>query len=242
MIRKGIRPRFRFGPGRDSDAAWRHEFPFKRPWPVIAVVAVLDVVFLFPAIATARQIGDFGGMDSLFDLVGVIFLSAWLLGWSLAPLALTAVLLVLLAGIFWLGVWWQLADSPLPRVQMIDERYYMEMALGYAELKDELPDLEDHDEVLAVDLRDRDADDVFTSIAYEKGSLFLYELELAVGREAFDRFLMNYFAEFAFRSISTEEFLDYVERTLVADHAESVSMERIGVPSRSSGAIFQKGH
>jgi len=98
MIRKGIRPRFRFGPGRDADAAWRREFPFKRPWPVIAIVAVLDVVFLFPAIATARQIGDFGGMDSLFDLVGVVFLSAWLLGWSLAPLGLTAALLVLLFG------------------------------------------------------------------------------------------------------------------------------------------------
>jgi leukotriene-A4 hydrolase len=108
-----------------------------------------------------------------------------------------------------------------------DERYTMEMALGYAELIDELPDLDDHDEALAVDLRDRDADDVFTSIAYEKGSLFLYELELAVGREAFDRFLVEYFNEFAFRSISTEEFLDYVERTLVADHAESVSMERV---------------
>jgi aminopeptidase N len=108
-----------------------------------------------------------------------------------------------------------------------DERYRMEMALGYAELVDELPDLEDHDEALALDLRDRDPDEVFTSIAYEKGSLFLYELELAVGREAFDRFLMNYFNEYAFQSISTEEFLDYLERTLVADHAESVSMERV---------------
>jgi Ca2+-binding EF-hand superfamily protein len=108
-----------------------------------------------------------------------------------------------------------------------DERYKMEMALGYAELMDELPDLEDRDEALAVDLRGRDPDDVFTSIAYEKGSLFLYELELAVGREAFDRFLMDYFNEFAFQSISTEEFLDYMERTLVADHPESVSMERV---------------
>ena len=108
-----------------------------------------------------------------------------------------------------------------------DERYHMEMVLGHAELIDELPDLDDADEALAVDLRDRDPDDVFTSIAYEKGSLFLYELELAVGREAFDRFLMNYFNEFAFRSISTEEFLDYIEHTLVAEHAESVSMERV---------------
>jgi aminopeptidase N len=108
-----------------------------------------------------------------------------------------------------------------------DERYYMEMALGYADLRDELPDLDEADEALAVDLRDRDPDEVFTSIAYEKGSLFLYELELAVGREAFDRFLVNYFGEFSFQSLSTEEFLEYLERTLVADHAESVSMDRI---------------
>ena len=108
-----------------------------------------------------------------------------------------------------------------------DERYRMEMALGYDELMDELPDLDDRDEALAVDLRDRDPDEVFTSIAYEKGSLFLYELELAVGREAFDRFLVDYFNEYAFQSISTEQFLDYLERTLVADHPESVSMGRV---------------
>ncbi len=108
-----------------------------------------------------------------------------------------------------------------------DERYYMELALGYDELKDELPDLEDRDEALAVDLRGRDPDDVFTSIAYEKGSLFLYELELAVGRGAFDRFLVNYFDEHAFQSVSTEAFLDYLERTLAAEHPESVSMERV---------------
>ncbi len=108
-----------------------------------------------------------------------------------------------------------------------DERYRMEMALGYADLLDELPDLDERDQVLAVDLRDRDPDDVFTSIAYEKGALFLYELELAVGREAFDRFLMNYFNRHAFQSISTEEFLDYLEHTLVSDHPESVSMARV---------------
>ena len=36
-----------------------------------------------------------------------------------------------------------------------DERYYMEMALGYAELLDALPDIEEPDEALAMDLRGR---------------------------------------------------------------------------------------
>lgn len=37
-------------------------------------------------------------------------------------------LLAVLAGMFWIGVWWQLADSPLTRVLLIDERYYMDRA------------------------------------------------------------------------------------------------------------------
>ena len=99
MIRKGTRPGLRFGLNRAAEGErWRREFPFRRSWVAIGILAVLDAVFLIPAIATFRQIGNWGGMESLFDLVGIVFLGAWLLGWSLAPLALTAVLLILLFG------------------------------------------------------------------------------------------------------------------------------------------------
>ena len=42
--------------------------------------------------------GEWSRFDSLFDLVGALFLSAWLLGWSIAPLLMTAVLLLMLFG------------------------------------------------------------------------------------------------------------------------------------------------
>jgi len=43
-------------------------------------------------------IGEWGSFDSLFDLVGALFMSAWLLGWVMAPLIMTAILLVMLFG------------------------------------------------------------------------------------------------------------------------------------------------
>ncbi len=108
-----------------------------------------------------------------------------------------------------------------------DDRYHMEMALSYADLQADIQDLDDADEILAIDARGRDPDDVFSNIPYDKGSLFLYELEQKVGRDDFDRFLLNYFNEFSFQSVTTEDFLAYLERTLLKTHMEVLDVERI---------------
>ncbi|MCH8059639.1 MAG: M1 family metallopeptidase [Proteobacteria bacterium] len=108
-----------------------------------------------------------------------------------------------------------------------DERYDMEMSLGYADLQTDLDELEDHDELLAIDVRGRDPDEVFSNIPYEKGALFLYEMEQKIGREAFDQFLLDYFNEFAFQSITTEDFLAYLDRTLLITHPEELDADRI---------------
>ncbi len=108
-----------------------------------------------------------------------------------------------------------------------DDRYDMEMALDYANLQTALADLDDRDEILAIDVRGRDPDDVFSNIPYLKASLFLYEMEQKIGRADFDRFLLDYFNEFSFQSITTEDFLAYLERTLLKTHAESLDVDRI---------------
>ncbi|MCH7822099.1 MAG: M1 family metallopeptidase [Proteobacteria bacterium] len=108
-----------------------------------------------------------------------------------------------------------------------DERYQMEMALGYADLQTDLDDLDDHDELLAIDVRGRDPNEVFSNIPYEKGALLLYEMEQKIGREAFDRFLLDYFNEFAFQSITTEDFLAYLDRTLIMSHPQELDADRI---------------
>jgi hypothetical protein len=100
MKRQGLRPRFRFGidrPGRSSEL--REVLPFKRSWIAIVFLAGFDLAFLIPAITTFRQAAaEWSRFDSLFDLVGALFLSAWLMGWSIAPLVLTTILLLMLFG------------------------------------------------------------------------------------------------------------------------------------------------
>lgn len=100
MIRKGLRPGLKIGfdvPG-DKDE-FRKVLPFRRSWLAIAVLAVMDAAFLIPAISTFRQaISEWGSLNSLFDLVAAAFLSAWLLGWVIAPLIMTTILALLLFG------------------------------------------------------------------------------------------------------------------------------------------------
>jgi leukotriene-A4 hydrolase len=64
--------------------------------------------------------------------------------------------------------------------------------------------------VLHIDLADRDPDDGMTEIPYEKGALFLRTLETAFGRDRFDAFLRSYFDRFAFQSITTSDFVAYL--------------------------------
>jgi len=96
---------------------------------------------------------------------------------------------------------------------------YEDMAtvLAEGELRKTVKELgDDHpDTRLYLNLEGRDPDDGMTDIAYEKGRFFLLNIEKAVGREAWDGFLKKYFAEHAFQSITTEEFLDYLEKNLI---------------------------
>ncbi|WP_334079138.1 M1 family metallopeptidase [Microbulbifer sp. M83] len=108
-----------------------------------------------------------------------------------------------------------------------DQRYRMEMALGYDDLQADLEDLDSRDEIMAIDLRGRDPDKVFSNIPYEKGSLFLYELEQKIGREAFDQFLLEYFNNFAFESITTEDFIEYLQQTLLKQYPDKLDEARI---------------
>ncbi|MEM1438628.1 MAG: M1 family metallopeptidase [Pseudomonadota bacterium] len=108
-----------------------------------------------------------------------------------------------------------------------DDRYTMEVALGYADLIGALDELDADDEIMALDVRGRDPDDSFSSIPYEKGALFLYEIEQAIGREAFDAFVIEYFKAFEFKSIHTEACLAYLEETLLAEHGDVLDADRV---------------
>jgi len=100
MIRKGLRPGFKFGIDLPDDKdRLRRVLPFRRSWIAITFLAIFDMVFIVPAVITIQQAAEeWSRFDSLFDLVGALFLSAWLLGWSIGPLLMTSILALMLFG------------------------------------------------------------------------------------------------------------------------------------------------
>ncbi len=94
-------------------------------------------------------------------------------------------------------------------------RAEMEAVLGLRALQEDLAKLEPRDQMLYIELAGRDPDDAFTQVPYEKGALFLRQLEGVFGRERFDRFLRQYFDHFAFQSITTSDFVAYLDEHLL---------------------------
>jgi aminopeptidase N len=101
----------------------------------------------------------------------------------------------------------------------------MQEELSYLELLEEIKLLPAEDTRLKIDLGSREPDDAFTLIPYQKGYFFLKALENEVGREQMDAFLNNYFKHFAFQSITTEDFLIYMDKELFADRDPVIDIE-----------------
>lgn len=71
------------------------------------------------------------------------------------------------------------------------------------------------DSQLKLELDLRNPDDGMNEIAYIKGAFMLRTLEKEVGRKKFDEFLRSYFDKHAFETISTEAFIDYLNKELL---------------------------
>jgi hypothetical protein len=90
--------------------------------------------------------------------------------------------------------------------------------------------------VLRTHLEGVDPDDVYSSVPYEKGSLFVGLLERTVGRERFDRFIRAYIARFRFTSITTEELMALLEEQLPGVAAQVGAdewLQRPGLPANA---------
>ena len=102
------------------------------------------------------------------------------------------------------------------------ERAAMESALEVEGVKKDMAGMAEFKQVLHIDLAGKDPDqDGFSGVPYVKGAMFLRTIEEAVGREAFDAFLRAYFSEFAFRSITTPQFEDYLDTELLSKHPDA---------------------
>ena len=108
-----------------------------------------------------------------------------------------------------------------------EQRESMEAVLGLQSLREDLAKLKPQDQGLAIDLRDRDPGLAFSTVPYEKGRLFLSYLDAKFGRDRFDAFLRSYFDHFAFKSITTEEFNQYLWANLLDRFAGIVTREQV---------------
>ncbi|MCG9965176.1 M1 family metallopeptidase [Shewanella cutis] len=107
------------------------------------------------------------------------------------------------------------------------DRALMEQTISYSELLAELAELPAGDTILHIDLGERDPDDAFSGVPYVKGQLFLRFLEQKFGRERFDNFVKSYFDHFAFQSITTEQFRNYLTQHLLQRYPNIVSESEV---------------
>ena len=125
---------------------------------------------------------------------------------------------------------------------------YSEMlsVLGYQDLQETLEELGETsaDTKLKLALEGRDADDGMNDIAYEKGCLFLTSIEKKVGRTAFDAFVKSYFKEYAFSSISTEDFVKYLQKRLKLSEGVDLQINdwiyTAGIPSQTEAPVSMR--
>ena len=103
-----------------------------------------------------------------------------------------------------------------------------EFIIAANELRDEFKvDIHTDDQRLVPDLQGRDPDDGLSDVPYTKGSWFLQTLEAKFGRDTFDAFLRGYFDHFAFQSITTDQFVDYLKTNLLDKNPGKASIEDI---------------
>jgi len=81
-------------------------------------------------------------------------------------------------------------------------------------------------------------------LIYPKGAWLLRTLEQRAGREVFDPFLRGWFDSHAFKSATTEEFVDYLKKNLLDAHPEYMSPAELdewlyapGIPASARHAV-----
>lgn len=107
-----------------------------------------------------------------------------------------------------------------------EERYAEERYLAYTSLLEEFNYIAPPMQALAPELWKVDPDESQGSTYYAKGQFLLEHLESLFGREAFDRFLAGYFSHFSWQSITTEQFLAYLDENLLQKDPGKFTLEQ----------------
>jgi len=109
-------------------------------------------------------------------------------------------------------------EARLMEVLYGKERSDEERLLSYQDLQESLATVPREMQALAPVFSRGDPDVGQGTLHYSKGELLLENLEALFGRDVFDAYLAGYFEHFAMQSISSEQFLDYIDTKLLQQH------------------------
>ncbi|MDO6618675.1 M1 family metallopeptidase [Shewanella sp. 6_MG-2023] len=104
-----------------------------------------------------------------------------------------------------------------------EEQAELEWVIEFGRLKEEMTSMPLAAQTLPANVQHQDANDAFNRFTYDKASMFVHELEVRLGRKAFDHFLFDYVQHFKFQAITTETFIEYAKQTLLVQYPEAIS-------------------
>ena len=135
----------------------------------------------------------------------------------------------LVTNAYWDDFWLNEGFTSYIELRILEQIYGAEYALmieqiGYQDMLNILNNLGPNNPKtkLSYDLTEKHPED-YSAVAYDKGARFLKTLESAYGREKFDRFLRDYFSEFAFQTITAEQFIAFLRENLIQKETLSTS-------------------
>lgn len=117
----------------------------------------------------------------------------------------------------WKDVWLNEGFTTYVEYRIVEAVYgkelaQMELAMSQRGLADRIKDLPREQTRLRLAAAPGGDPDALGAVAYEKGQQFLYALETQLGRAVFDPLLAKWFAQHAFRSVTTDDFTAFVKR------------------------------
>lgn len=118
---------------------------------------------------------------------------------------------------FWLNEGWTTyADTRITEAIEGTEVYDLETVISAKALWEEMErfGIDSNITCLKTSMEGVDPDEAFSVIPYYKGMLFVRQLELAVGRKRFDAFTRKYIESHQFKTLTSEEFVRFLEQEL----------------------------
>lgn len=143
----------------------------------------------------------------------------------------------------WRDIWLNEGTTSYLTARLMEELYSKaradeERVLDWEALQADLQTVPEQFQPLAPKILPSDGEGAQQSMYYAKGQFFLEHLERLFGRAVFDEFIMGYFRHFQWQSITTEQFLDYLDEHLLSANPGVYTREqasewlyKAGVPS-----------